>query len=203
MVCSAILLKPNVANFILFNFCEQKFVQHGPITIAIDCNNLSLIIFEEKCPNYDQNQQQTVTCFGCVGFSMYTSGFSVPQIRKFWLFTYPPRSKWASSEKIIFLPQLAFCKSTAGSLSEVYTQPYTFGGRIKLIICHIRHELSVTIHEISTSWKESVRWRTQYNVDYQTKIFEKFFMAIFLFQAHYWGEYCFQTIKHSQNSHIF
>ena len=32
--------------------CEQKFVQHGPITIAIDCNGLSLLIFEEKWPNY-------------------------------------------------------------------------------------------------------------------------------------------------------
>ena len=39
--------KPNVANILLFNFCEQKFVQHGPITIAID-----LLIFEEKLPNY-------------------------------------------------------------------------------------------------------------------------------------------------------
>ena len=45
---SAVLLKPNVANILLFNFCEQKFVQHVPITIAIDCNGLSLLIFEEK-----------------------------------------------------------------------------------------------------------------------------------------------------------
>ena len=44
---SAVLLKPNVANILLFNFCEQKFVQYGPITIAIDCNGLSLLIFEE------------------------------------------------------------------------------------------------------------------------------------------------------------
>ena len=49
---SAVLLKPNVANILLFNFCEQKFVQHGPITIAIDCNGLFLLIFEEKWPNY-------------------------------------------------------------------------------------------------------------------------------------------------------
>ena len=49
---SAILLKPNVANIILFNFCEQKFVQHGPITIAIDCKGLYLLIFKEKWPNY-------------------------------------------------------------------------------------------------------------------------------------------------------
>ena len=29
-----------------------KFVQHGPITIAIDCSGLFLFIFEEKWPNY-------------------------------------------------------------------------------------------------------------------------------------------------------
>ena len=49
---SAVLLKPNVANILLLNFCAQKFIQHGPITIAIDCNGHSLLIFEEKWPNY-------------------------------------------------------------------------------------------------------------------------------------------------------
>ena len=52
MARSAVLLKPNVANIVLFSFCEQKFVQHGPIMIAIDCNALSLLIFEEKWLNY-------------------------------------------------------------------------------------------------------------------------------------------------------
>ena len=51
-VRSAVLLKLNVAKILLFNFSEQEFVQHGPITIAIDCNDLSLLIFEEKLPNY-------------------------------------------------------------------------------------------------------------------------------------------------------
>ena len=49
---SAVLSKPNVGNILLFNFCEQKFVQHGPITIAIDDNGLSLLIFEVKLSNY-------------------------------------------------------------------------------------------------------------------------------------------------------
>ena len=52
-----------------------------------------------------------------------------------------------------------FCKSITGPLSsvvQVYTQPYSFGGRIKLIICQITLELSVTIHEISTSWKKTL-----------------------------------------------
>ena len=40
------------------------------------------------------------------------------------------------------------------SVVQAYTQPYSLGGRINLIICQIRHELSVvTIHKISTSWK--------------------------------------------------
>ena len=51
-VLSAVLLKQNVANIFIFNFCEQKFFLHGPITIAMDCNGLSLLIFEEKWPNY-------------------------------------------------------------------------------------------------------------------------------------------------------
>ena len=41
------------------------------------------------------------------------------------------------------------------SVVQAYTQPYLFGGWIKLIICQIRHELSVTIYE------KNVKWRTQ------------------------------------------
>ena len=114
---SAVLLKPNVANILLFHFCEQKCVQHSPITIAINCNGLSLLIFEEAIVSPGQNPHQTVTRFGCVGFSML----------QFCLFTYPPRSKWASSEKMIcFLPKSAFSVSRsqahlAKRISSVYT----------------------------------------------------------------------------------
>ena len=41
-----LLLQHLVANILLFNFYEQKFFQRGPITIVIDCNGLSLLIFE-------------------------------------------------------------------------------------------------------------------------------------------------------------
>ena len=54
---SAVFLKPNVANIFLFNFCAQKFIQLGPIAIAIDCNGLSLLIFEEKWPNYASSRK--------------------------------------------------------------------------------------------------------------------------------------------------
>ena len=49
---SIVLLNANVNDILLFNFCEQKFVQHGPITIAIGCNGLSLLIFKQKWSNY-------------------------------------------------------------------------------------------------------------------------------------------------------
>ena len=111
----------------------------------------------------DQNPHQKVTRFGCVSFSMYACEFSVPQMLRFCLFTYPPRSKWASSEKMIFFDKIGiFCKTITGPLPSVvqaYTQPYLFGGRIKLIIYQIRHELSVIIHYLN----KSDRWRTLYN----------------------------------------
>ena len=118
---------------------------------------------KKNCPiiAQDQNPHQTVTRFGCVRFSMYACGLSVPQMRQLCLFTFPPRSKWASSEKMIFFFAKfgIFCKSIPRPLPSVvqaYTQPYSFGGRIKLIICQNRRELSVTIHEISISWKKTL-----------------------------------------------
>ena len=109
----------------------------------------------------DQNVHQTVTRLGCVGFLMYACKFSMPQMWQFCLLTYPPRLKWASSEKMIFfLPKSASSVSRSQayfpSVVQAYTQPYSFDGRIKLIICQIRRELSATIYEISTSWKKTV-----------------------------------------------
>ena len=74
-------------NILLFNFCEQKFVQHGPIKIAIDCNGVSLLNFEEKWPNYANGLKFAPDSFGCIGFSMYACWFSVPQMWQFCLFT--------------------------------------------------------------------------------------------------------------------
>ena len=62
--------------------------------------------------------------------------------------------------KIHFFSKIGiFCKCVEGPLSEAYTQLYSFGERIKLIICQIRHKLSVTLHEI-----KKFRWRTLYFV---------------------------------------
>ena len=140
----------------------------------------------------DQNLHQRVTRFGCVGFSMYACGFSVPQMRLFYLFTYPPRSKWASCENIVFSATIdIFCKSIAGplpSIVQAYIQLYSFGGRIKLIICQISHELIVTIHEISTSWtKNSEMSDPVYHICYKmaTDFVENFQAKNLYFQSQF------------------
>ena len=97
----AFLLKPNVANIFLFNFCEQKFAQDGSIMIAIDYKGLCLFFFEEIWPNYTYGLKSAANC----DLSWVRRLFNVC-VRVF-LFTYPPRSKWASSEKMIFLPKSA------------------------------------------------------------------------------------------------
>ena len=100
---------------------------------------------------------------GVSAFQCIRVGFLWPKCENF--ACYLPRSKWASFEKMIFFAKIGiFCKSIASSLSEALfkgTQPYSVGGRIKLIICQIKHELNVIIHEISTSWK-NVRWQILY-----------------------------------------
>ena len=95
-------------------------------------------------------------------FQCMRAGFLCPKRDNFAYYTYPTRSKWASSEKMIF-----FAKTLQSNVAmfpcvvQPCTQPYSFGRKIKLIICQIRHKLSLTIQKISTSWK-NVRWRTQY-----------------------------------------
>ena len=141
----------NVVNILFFNFCKQKFVQHGPITIAIDCNDLFLLIFEENWPNYASGPK------------------SAPNSDSFWvrrLFNVCVRVFCARNGAIllVYIPAKIkmsliwkddfFAKIGIPSVIQAYTQPYSFDGRIKLIICQTRHELSVTIYEISTSWKE-------------------------------------------------
>ena len=129
------LLKPNVVNILLFSFCEQRFVQHGSITITIDCNGISLLIFEEKCPNYASGPKST------------------PKSDSFWVrwfFNVCVRVFCAPNATILLVYIAAtikmnciwkhdfFCqnrqKSIAGPFSSVvqtYTQPYSFSDKDK------------------------------------------------------------------------
>ena len=158
---SAVLLKPNVANILLFNFCESKFIQHGLITIAIDCNVLSLLIFEEKWANYATGPKSATNCDSFWVrrlFNVCVLVFSAPNATIFLVYI-PAKIKMSFIWKDDFFCH-DFHSNVAIFLSVVqaYTQPYSFGGRIKLIICQIRHELSATIHEISISLKKYVWW---------------------------------------------
>ena len=95
---NAVLLKPNVANILLF-------IQHGPITIA-----------------------------------NYASGLkSAPNSNSFWV------------RRLFNVYVRVFCPPNATILLVcIPAKSYSFGERIKLIICQIRYELSVTyIHNWS------------------------------------------------------
>ena len=153
---SVVLLKLNVANILLFNFWEQKFVQYGPITIAIDCNGLSLLIFEEKWANYASGPKSAPNS---AFFSFWVRRLFNVCVGVFCakkttiLFVYIPAKIEMSF--IWKLPKLA----SPGSRSQahflaLFKRIHLFDGRIKIIICQIKHALSVTIHEISTSCKK-------------------------------------------------
>ena len=139
----------------------KQIVQHGSIKIAIDCNGLSLLIFEEKWPNNASGPKSAPNSDSFWVRRLFNVGvwvFCAPNATI--LLVYIPaeiKMCFIWKDDFFFLPKIGiFCKSIAGTLSVEYTQPYSFGGRIKLIICQIRHERSVTIHEISTSWKKTL-----------------------------------------------
>ena len=162
VVRSAVLLKPNVANILLFNFCEQKFVQYGPIVIAIEYNGLYFLIVEEKLPNYASGQKSTPN-----GDTFWLRRLFNVCVRVFCdsnapilLLCLPVKIKMTFIWKdFFFLPKSASSVNRSlaifPSIVQAYTQPYSFGGWIQLIIYQIGHKLSVTIHEISTSWKKA------------------------------------------------
>ena len=179
-----IFVSPNIANILLFNFCEQKFVHNGPITIAIDCNGISLLIFEEKLPNYTSGPKSAPISDSFWLrrlFNVCMRVFCAPNATILLVYI-TAKIKMSFISKDDFFAKIGiFCKTIAGPLSEAstpepielcmasyqgvyakfvcksiagplpYTQPYSFGERIKLITCQIRQELSVAIHQIRTS----------------------------------------------------
>ena len=118
MACSAVLLTPNVANILLLNFCEQIFVQHGSITIAIGCNGLSLLIFEEKWPNNGSGPKSTPNSdsfWMCRLFNVCVRVVCVPNATILLVYI-PAKSKMGFIWKdVFFFAKIGiFCKSIAG-----------------------------------------------------------------------------------------
>ena len=127
---SAVMLLPNfVYILLLFKFCEQKFVQHGPITITIDCNGLSLLIFEEKWPNYASGPKSAPNCAPfsvCWLFNVCVRMFCAPYATI--LLVYIPakiKTGFIWKDDFFFANIGIFCKSIAGPLSQRCSSVYT------------------------------------------------------------------------------
>ena len=123
----------------------------------------SAVWHEQKWPNYGPGPKSAINSDSFWIrwlFSVCVRVFYAPNATILLIYI-PTKIKMSFIWKEDFFAKIGiFCKSIAGPLSEANTQPYSFGGRVKLIICQIRHELSFIIHEISTSWKKNVRWQT-------------------------------------------
>ena len=121
----------DVANILVFNFCEQTFVQHSPITITIDCNGLSLLIFEEKWFNYGpKSAPNSESFFVRRLFNVCVRVFSALSAKI--LLVYIP-----TKIKLSFIRYHHDFQSNVAifpSVFQAYTQPYSFGEKIKLII---------------------------------------------------------------------
>ena len=110
------------------HFCEQKFVQHGAITVAIDCNGLSMLIFEEKLPNSASGPKST-TNSGPFWvrrlFNVCSRVFCAPNATILLVYI-PVKVKMSFIWKDdFFFRQNRICKSIAGTPSEAYTRLYT------------------------------------------------------------------------------
>ena len=126
----------------------QKLIHYSAITIAIDCNGLSLLIFTKQWLVFGASAFQCMhagfLCRKCDNFACLHNRQYQNELHMKRLFFFLPKSVSSVSLSVAIFP----------SVVQAYTQPYSIGGRIKLIACQIRHELSVIIHEISTSWKK-------------------------------------------------
>ena len=128
VVRRAVLLKPNVANILLFNFYEQKFVQHGPITIAIDCDGLSLFIFEENWSNYapgPKSAPNSGSFWVCRLFNVCVRVFCAPNATILLVYI-PAKVKMSFIWKDdFFLPKLGSSVSRSVALFPSVVQAYT------------------------------------------------------------------------------
>ena len=147
------MLKPNVANIPLFNFCEQKFVLHDPITKKTG-----------PIMPLDQNPHQTVTVLGASAFQCMREGFLCPKCDNFaCLHTRQGQNK-LHLKRWFFVKISIFCKLIAGPLSEACTQLHSFGGRIQLIICQIRHVHSRNKHELKKTDRRTEERKATFRV---------------------------------------
>ena len=115
---------------------------------------------------------------GALAFQCMRAGFLCPKCENFaGLHTRQDQNELHLKRWFFCFAKIGiFYKSIAGpflSIVQAYRELYSFGGRLKLIMCQIRYELSVTIYEISTSW-----WRT---------LSIAFFLFWFIYKIYLWS----------------
>ena len=100
---------------------------------------------------------------GARAFQCMRAGFLCPKCNNFACLHISQDQNKLHLNRWFFLPKSASSVSRSqahiASVVQACIQSYSFVGRIKLIICQIRHELSVTIHQLK---KKNVRWQTLY-----------------------------------------
>ena len=151
---------PSCWNQMLPIFSSSIFVNKNSFNMAVDCNGLSLFIFEEKWFNYafgPKSAPNSDSFWVHRLFNVCVRIFCTPNATILLVYIAAKIKMRFILKDDFFLPNPASVGRSVAILSsvvQVCTQQYSFGGRIKLIICLIRHELSVTNHEISTIWKK-------------------------------------------------
>ena len=136
---------------------------------------------------------------GASAFQCMRAGFLCPNCDNFTCLHTRHDQNELDLKRWFFAKICILCKSIAGPLSQAYTRLYSFGGRIKLIICQIRHELGITYHSPNKRWLKKVRWRTQYNIEknfkYSTVIstFSKHITIFRTLSIYIWQLICQQT----------
>ncbi|GFV38865.1 hypothetical protein TNCV_2814811 [Trichonephila clavipes] len=51
VTCCAVLLEPQLLDFMIVQFRNEKVTNHGSIPMSIDCNVVAFIVFEEVLTN--------------------------------------------------------------------------------------------------------------------------------------------------------
>ena len=128
-VCLRVFCAPNATILLVYIAAKIKmsFIIISSQWLVLGASTFQCMPAGFLCPKCDN--------FAC----LYTRQDKKELHLKIWLFFLPKSASSVSQSVVIFL-----------SIVQAYTQPYSFGGRIKLIICQISHELNVTIHQIST-----------------------------------------------------
>ena len=84
-----------------------------------------------------------------------------PWFWSFWAMAHLRVKKTFTRKLLTWSKRVIMIASSTPSVVQAYTQPYSFDGRIKLIICQISHELSVALVKRKTL--DGGPYRTCYN----------------------------------------